>query len=385
VSGTKESWGSPNEIISISQEDGSDGIIWVAMNYRLGVFGFLAGPSLQADGTANAGLHDQRLALQWVQENIAKFGGDPENVTVMGESAGAGSIMYHLISRGGQPVPFKRAIVQSIPLTTIIDPLQQENNFQEFLSILNVTSLEEARRLPSSVLIAANSQQIGSAPYNQFAFNPSVDKDLIPDSPTKLLLEGLFAKDVALLSSHTSYEGALFADPRTITNDTILSQELQRLYPTVSEENLNFLLKSLYPPIYNGSYPYISGIDRIILMTNEINFAAGQQTLLRATIGHGTAAYAYEFSIPPGIHGSDIPYTFYNGPAPNVDGPVASIIQHAIAGFAKSGLPDARPLGLATFPRYDSDATTVNLAINSSVISPDKTWNYRTRWWADVL
>ncbi|KAM0253112.1 hypothetical protein ACHAQJ_007388 [Trichoderma viride] len=384
VSGTKESWGSPNNIISISQEDGSDGIIWVAMNYRLGVFGFLAGPSLQADGTANAGLHDQRLALQWVQENIAKFGGDPENVTVMGESAGAGSIMYHLISRR-QPVRFKRAITQSIPLSTIIDPLQQENSFQEFLSILNVSSLEEARQLPSSVLIAANSQQIGAAPYNQFAFNPSVDNDLIPDAPTKLLLEGLFTKNIALLSSHTSYEGALFADPRTISNDTELLQELQRLYPVVSYENLNFLLQSLYPPVYNGSYPYTSEIDRVILMTNEINFAAGQQTLLQATIAHGTAAYAYEFSVPPGIHASDIPYTFYNGPAPNVDASVASIIQHAIAGFAESGLPDAGPLGIASFPRYDKDATTVNLYINSSVISSDTTWNNRTKWWAEVL
>ena len=77
MSGSKESWGSPNNIISASQEDGSDGIIWVAMNYRLGAFGFLSGPTLQKDGTANAGLYDQRLALQWVQENIANFLGGP--------------------------------------------------------------------------------------------------------------------------------------------------------------------------------------------------------------------------------------------------------------------------------------------------------------------
>lgn len=59
------------------------------MNYRLGAFGFLAGPTLQAEGgVSNAGLYDQRLALQWVQDNIHLFGGDPNQVTVMGESAG---------------------------------------------------------------------------------------------------------------------------------------------------------------------------------------------------------------------------------------------------------------------------------------------------------
>ena len=62
--------------------------IFVAMNYRLGAFGWLAGPTLQSDGTANAGLYDQRLALEWIQKHIKSFGGDPKRVTLMGESAG---------------------------------------------------------------------------------------------------------------------------------------------------------------------------------------------------------------------------------------------------------------------------------------------------------
>ncbi|RFU81020.1 hypothetical protein TARUN_1203 [Trichoderma arundinaceum] len=342
-------------------EDGSDGIIWVAMNYRLGVFGFLAGPSLQADGTANAGLHDQRLALQWVQEHIAKFGGDPDNVTIMGESAGAGSIMYHLLAQGGQrPALFQRAIAQSVPLSTIVDPAQQESNFQKFLSILNVTSLEEARQLPSSVLIAANVQQIGGAPYNQFAFNPSVDGDFIPGPPAKLLLQGSFAQGISLLSSHTSFEGALFADPRVIVNETALAQKLRDLYPLISDQGLRYVLKTLYPPTYDGSYPYKSDLDRIILMLNELYFAAAQQSLFQATVHHGAEAYAYEFSIAPALHAS----------------------AHAIAGFAKNGVSDAGPLGLVSFPRYGKEARSVNLNLDSSVIIPDPSWNNRTKWWA---
>lgn len=66
------------------------------MNYRLGAFGWLSGPTFQESGTANLGLYDQRLALEWVQANIHLFGGDPNRVTVFGESAGGGSIMHQI-------------------------------------------------------------------------------------------------------------------------------------------------------------------------------------------------------------------------------------------------------------------------------------------------
>ena len=78
----------PSRLITTSQEDGSDGIVYVAVGYRLGALGWLAGSNLQdAGGSSNAGLLDQRLALEWVQENIHLFGGDPDQVTVMGRES----------------------------------------------------------------------------------------------------------------------------------------------------------------------------------------------------------------------------------------------------------------------------------------------------------
>ena len=71
-------------------------VIFVSLNYRLGALGFLSGPTLQANGVANAGLLDQRFALDWVQKYIHLFGGDPRKVTVIGESAGGGSIIHQL-------------------------------------------------------------------------------------------------------------------------------------------------------------------------------------------------------------------------------------------------------------------------------------------------
>ncbi|PSR81810.1 Alpha/Beta hydrolase protein [Coniella lustricola] len=79
-----------------------NGFIVVEIQYRLGAFGFLASEDLNAHGQLNAGLLDQRFALEWVNKYISQFGGDPSRVTIGGESYGAGSVMFHLLARGGQ-------------------------------------------------------------------------------------------------------------------------------------------------------------------------------------------------------------------------------------------------------------------------------------------
>lgn len=90
-------------------------IVAVSVTYRLNVLGFLGGTSVHADGDLNAGLLDQRAALEWVQRHIAQFGGDPDEVTIDGESAGGASVVMQIVAYGGtKPVPFKRGIAQSI-------------------------------------------------------------------------------------------------------------------------------------------------------------------------------------------------------------------------------------------------------------------------------
>lgn len=79
-----------------------NGFIAVEIQYRLGAFGYLSSPEVKANGALNAGLLDQRFALEWVQEHIAKFGGDPSRVTIAGESSGAGAVMYHGLAYGGK-------------------------------------------------------------------------------------------------------------------------------------------------------------------------------------------------------------------------------------------------------------------------------------------
>ena len=72
------------------------------MGYRLNVLGFLSGKEVMADGDFNTGLLDQRAALEWVQRNIRKFGGNPEEVTIVGESAGGASVMMQIVAFGGK-------------------------------------------------------------------------------------------------------------------------------------------------------------------------------------------------------------------------------------------------------------------------------------------
>jgi carboxylesterase type B len=100
-------------ILNAARRAGEE-VIFVVCNYRLGAFGWLAGPSIEQGGVPNAGLFDQRLVLQWVQDFIHMVGGNRSRVSAWGESAGGGSILHHLVAENGERDPlFSRAVVQS--------------------------------------------------------------------------------------------------------------------------------------------------------------------------------------------------------------------------------------------------------------------------------
>ena len=142
--GDKESQGNPAGLVakSMSAPASSPGAVYVALNYRLGALGWLSGPTFTASGgTPNAGLHDQRLARYWIQEHIHLFGGDPNRVTIMGESAGASMSMHQITAFGGtQNAPFQQAVMGSPGSNPNPYNWLQEETYQNFLTTANATT-----------------------------------------------------------------------------------------------------------------------------------------------------------------------------------------------------------------------------------------------------
>jgi carboxylesterase type B len=293
----------------------NDTIIFVSINYRLGAFGWMSGPEFTKDGTPNAGLYDQRLALKWVQEHISKFGGDPGQVTGIGESAGGGTITHHITACGGNSneTLFQRAIPQSPGYSPIVSVTQQNDLFESFLKYANVSDLDELRQLDSAALITANQYQVGGAPYGSYTFGPAVDGDLVPELPFQLLAKGKFDKSIRVMVGHNSNEGLLFtnADSASRTKDTFKNNTKVNL-PSLSDASLDYLANVLYPPIYNGSQGYKDPTARQAALTSDLGFLCNVYALTKYT----TDAYEYEFAIWPGVHGQDVSYTF------DTDGPL---------------------------------------------------------------
>lgn len=345
--GSKTSGYDPRSLLRRSQTDSSEGVIYVALNYRLGAFGFLAGPTLHADGTANAGLHDQRLALEWVQEHIYLFGGDKNRVTVMGESTGGGSIAHHLMAYGGRkPAPFQQAIIQSPAWTPMTSMTISEPRVHDFLRFANVSSIAEARDLPTDQLMDAHDAQIFASSHGSYGFGPSVDGEYVAQDPKVALSQGQFDTSVRIMVGQNSNEGLPFTAP--ITSDAQYLDFIRTNFPTASEDAISHIANDLYLPVFEGSMGYRDQLGRAALTMGEGTFVCSAFALNRAYGNHSS----YLFDVFPGLHAQDVEHTFYN---PDVAYPglalltmwgdnqtVAYVMQDYFTSFAEQGRPESR-------------------------------------------
>lgn len=347
----------------------------------MGAFGWLAGDSLTSNGTANAALHDQRLALNWVYKNIHLFGGDPKRVTVMGESAGGGSILHQITAYGGNrgPAPFQQAILQSPGWYPLPGDDQLESILQQFLSLANVSTVEEARQLPTEKLIEANAYQVAESTYGTYTYGPAVDGTFVPQMPGQLLQEGNFDRNLRVMVGHNADEGLFFTPPASVGSknyQNLLKQDFPDIRPNVS----NYIANALYPPVYNGTYGYTSALERFALTLADVVFQCNNDYLNRAFNGD---IYAYKFSIPPALHGYDLPYTFYNRNSSSVSNEtVALALQDYITSFTQNGSPDSS-VG-PVLGRYGKQERILNLGLSNITAVHDDTANQRCRFWQNV-
>jgi para-nitrobenzyl esterase len=184
------------------------GVVVVSMNYRLGIFGFFSHPQLTKESphhaSGNYGLLDQAAALQWVRKNIAAFGGDPQNVTIFGESAGSFSVSALMASPTSKTL-IHRAIGESgafFGRTLSAKPLaESEQDGVKFGASIGADTLEKLRAMTSQQTLDAASKD-----KNAFRFGPNIDGYFFPESPSEIFAKGNQAH-VALLAGWNHDEG----------------------------------------------------------------------------------------------------------------------------------------------------------------------------------
>lgn len=229
-----------------------NGFVFVSLQYRLGAYGFLGSKKFISEGgVPNIGLLDQRLALEWVQDHICKFNGDPKKVTIMGGSAGGGSVTSQMTMHGGVENPPFRAAVAEFPwwqqhLTD--DQLERQYNY--LLEAANCSSLSCLQGLPDPVLAAATQATYfkgyaeGAYGHGHFYYGPYVDGSIIRDLPSREFAAGHFTK-IPMLTDRDMYEGFSFSN-QSLTTLEEEKTDLGIQFPRADEKFVEKLFE-LYP------------------------------------------------------------------------------------------------------------------------------------------
>ncbi|KAJ7149819.1 Alpha/Beta hydrolase protein [Mycena crocata] len=278
-------------------------IVAVIIQYRLGVFGFLPGAAVNRDGALNAGLLDQDFALRWVNRHISMFGGDPSKVTIWGESAGAGSVLQHIVANNGETKPqlFRGAISSSLylPSQYRFDHRIPEFVFSKVVAATNCTNFEDTmaclRAIDGTLLGAVNARITDAGFSGTQLFAPVIDGTFITQRPTLSLLEGK-VNGKALLAVTNEFEGNIAVNQSTTVTAAQYAFELFPGFSRVEAAAVRMVYEDLGTPL-----------SQINAVVGESIFVCPTYSLLRAFPGH---AFKGEFALPPALHGDDVWYYF---------------------------------------------------------------------------
>ena len=335
-------------------------VVVVTTNYRLGVFGFfghsdLAGEDLAYPHAGNQGLLDQRAAMQWVQANIAAFGGDPEKVTIFGESAGSFDVCAHVASPMSAGL-FQRAISQSGGCSVGVQTAANAAAAADLVSAtLGCDVAPDELACLRAATVADVLDAAGSVPEGAEAnLGLQVDGGFLPDTPRNLFDAGTFAKVPYILGANRD-EGTLFFIGSTpITTDAEYQAELFLRYGAAAPE-----IAAVYP-----SAQFATPQDALIRVFGDSRLTCSTYDTARRISDAKGKTWVYEFEqVPPlafidlldlgAFHGLEIGYVFGSIPGPTSnDRYVGEKIQEYWSRFAEKGKPKAT--AASGWPRFKS-------------------------------
>lgn len=380
------------------------------MSIQLGAYGWLAGTTMESDGLPNAGLYDQRAALQWIQSYISLVGGDPTQVSAWGLSSGAGSILHHLVSFGGTQDPlFSKAVMLSPAFQLMFDRKGLlEQTFQNFTALAGCAGQSVAclRAASAETLQHANSKLNEQGTEGTIAVGPSADGNLIRQLAVLEYASGNFYKGIdSLILSHVSEEAFYFVPPG-IKTDKDFSTFISEFFPSYSQtDGVNAVIEGRYPPVESAKSNYSTEFDRTKALLAESSFQCNIRYLTDAYNGKN---YNLKYSVTPGLHGVDNIPIFYdanidptelgdNVPFPIIPGfgSFAQAYQSYLVSHARTGDPNkyAKLVNLPPAIKWpkagNSSADVVTNVLDAGdlgfhVISDDATKESVCGFWRDV-
>ncbi|KIY67671.1 carotenoid ester lipase precursor [Cylindrobasidium torrendii FP15055 ss-10] len=309
-------------------------VIYVSMNNRVSAFGFLASKEVKDAGVGNLGLHDQRLALKWIQKYIGSFGGDASLITLWGGSAGAISIASQLVAYDGNTEGLFHGIFAQSGSPMSVGDLTDGQKYYDFLveetGCSDATStLDCLREAEYETLLQAMSKTPLVWDYESLhlAWLPRVDGVLFSDNPQRLLEQKKVAQ-VPIITGDADDEGTLFTFSQlNITTDEEFSEYIATNYlPGVPEDDVRELLE-LYPSTPSEGSPFDTGDEnaltpqfkRLAAIQGDIMFQAPRRFLLNALAGYTdiwTFIYRRDKNETPGMgtyHGHDVANSYSGG------------------------------------------------------------------------
>jgi para-nitrobenzyl esterase len=338
------------------------GVIVVSANYRLGPFGFFAHPALTAESehhsSGNYGLLDQLQALRWVRDNISRFGGDPNRVTVMGQSAGAlditllmasplaaGLFQGAILESGEAQSTLNQDIRSPIPYNRISGTGEDSGKkFADDLGISGPDTLERLRSIPAEKVLAAWKQDRG------VGFGAIIDGWVVPEQPAKIFAQGKQLKIPVLVGSNAD-EATVFGlvAPKTVNE---YKAYLQRDTGRFSDQEF-----SAYPAESEGAIS-----EQFLKYHNDL-FSYGANSLSRTMAHWGQNAYLYLFTFAEkgkraklgAYHGEELYFLSNSYPTDwehdGADERLGQAIRAYWVQFAKTGNPNFN--GLPAWPAYE--------------------------------